>query len=197
GQQQAILEEYQLKQHQFFFYPAQFWAHKNHTVLLAAFAQLLCSYPDYQLVLTGSDKGNKSYIQSLATQLGIESNIRFVGFVAMETINTLYRNAAALVMPTYLGPTNMPLIEAMELDCPVVCSDLKGHREMMGDAAIYFDPSNKEELYQSLSEVIKNRRRYLQNLKQRKKTTPFRIDFAMQQINEALKAVAVVRETWQ
>src|SRR5262249_60417747 len=62
-----------------------------------------------------------------------------------EDVPPLYQGAAALVMPTYGGPTNLPPLEAVTLGCPVIYSDLAGCREQMGDAALYcdlFDPSS-------------------------------------------------------
>jgi len=54
--QNEILRKYDLIKNQFFFYPAQFWAHKNHFGLVSAFARFLKSNPDYKLVLSGTDK---------------------------------------------------------------------------------------------------------------------------------------------
>ena len=59
-----------------------------------------------------------------------------------EEIASFYKHALALVMPSYLGPTNIPLIEAREFNCPVLCSDLDGHKEILGSEAIYFPPNN-------------------------------------------------------
>ncbi len=53
-------------------------------------------------------------------------------------------------MPTFLGPTNLPPLEALEYGIPSICSDLRGHREMLGDSALYFDPSSSVELAQAL-----------------------------------------------
>ena len=96
--------------------------------------------------MSGADKGNLTYIKEVIKQNHLENNVVFTGFVSDEAIYTFYRNAIALVMPTYLGPTNMPLLEAYYLGCPVVCSNLAGHKEQMGDKAIYFDARNAEEI---------------------------------------------------
>ena len=52
----------------------------------------------------------------------------------------LYAGAAALVMPTFFGPTNIPILEAWSLGCPVLTSDIRGVREQAGDAALLADP---------------------------------------------------------
>lgn len=161
--QESILSELGLEKENYFFYPAQFWPHKNHTLLLKAFKQLLSNNNQFiYLVLTGSDKGNRKYIESLIDQLALREQVIFPGFVSMETLHTLYKNAIALVMPTFLGPTNMPPLEARKLACPVLCSDLPGHREQMGEGAFYFDPLSESELLNQMKKVmIKTERDYL------------------------------------
>ncbi|HZH66514.1 MAG TPA: glycosyltransferase, partial [Flavisolibacter sp.] len=71
-----------------------------------------------------------------------------------EEIYTFYKHALALVMPTFLGPTNMPLLEAEALGCPVICSNLKGHWEMLGEHACYVEPNNPESIYQGMKDHL-------------------------------------------
>jgi glycosyltransferase involved in cell wall biosynthesis len=54
-------------------------------------------------------------------------------------LESFYKNALALVMPTYFGPTNIPPLEAFHWGCPVCYSDLPGLREQVGDAAFLMD----------------------------------------------------------
>ena len=49
-------------------------------------------------------------------------------------------------MPTFFGPTNIPLLEAWALGCPVLTSDIPGVREQMGDAALLVDPRRVDQL---------------------------------------------------
>ena len=144
--QQEILNKFSLKKEQYFFYPAQFWAHKNHYNLIVAFKKVLEKFPNLKLVFSGSDKGNLQYIFNLVNSLRLSEKISFLGFVKSEELYTLYSNALALVMPSLLGPTNMPLLEARELNCPVLCSYHKGHVEMLQDGALYFDALNIKDM---------------------------------------------------
>jgi glycosyltransferase involved in cell wall biosynthesis len=52
----------------------------------------------------------------------------------------LYSQAVGLVMPTFFGPTNIPILEAWMCGCPTITSDIRGVREQAGDAAILVDP---------------------------------------------------------
>jgi len=150
-EQNKILSDHQLEPNKFFFYPAQFWAHKNHYNLVISFKEFILSHPDFKLVLTGSDQGNLKYIKSIVTDLNLSENVLFPGFVEENIIYTFYKNALCLVMPTFLGPTNMPLLEAQNLGCKIICSNLPGHREMLKDNAIYIDPKNSKSILEAMN----------------------------------------------
>lgn len=152
--QHTILEKWNIENGQFYFYPAQFWAHKNHYTLVKAFALVSQKNSNVKLVLSGADKGNKKYIEELVSKLNLSEKVLFVGFISDEEVFTLYKNAIALVMPTLLGPTNMPLLEAHALGCPVLCSNLSGHQKQMGAKAIFFDPLNPADIAEKMSGTI-------------------------------------------
>jgi glycosyltransferase involved in cell wall biosynthesis len=195
--QKIILNKYNIFNNKFFFYPAQFWAHKNHNGLLHAFSLFINENPDYKLVLTGFDQGNLNYIKSICRKLGLDNQVLFLGFVSNEEIYSLYKNATSLVMASYFGPTNMPPIEAMELGCPVICSDITGHHEILGDAAIYFQANNFESIYLAMINIIKCRDSFKEKLEKRKRTSAFTIDNALKNINIYLKEVVAIRSNWE
>lgn len=148
--QLRLLASHGLSAKAYFFYPAQFWSHKNHYNLLLAFEKLVEQRPGVKMIFTGSDKGNRDYISEVIENLGLRDRVVMPGFVSNEEIFSLYKNALALVMPTFLGPTNMPLLEAEALGCPVVCTDIPGHREMLGENAYYVRPEDPESIYQGM-----------------------------------------------
>lgn len=193
----SILMKHKLKYNMFFFYPAQFWAHKNHYNLLKAFHKFLNTHPSYKLVLSGSDKGNLTYVKSLIQHLGIENNVIFLGFASLETIYTMYKNATALVMASHFGPTNMPPIEAMEIGCPVVCSDLGGHREILGDSAIYFDSFNVDSICCSLFEIVDKRNIYKRCISEQKNITNYNADKSMIKLASHLREALEIRQNWE
>ena len=129
----------------FFLYPAQLWPHKNHVNLLYALVELNRVYT-YRptLVLVGSDKGAKAFIQAKARALGVDAQLRFTGFIPVSDLVALYREAAGLVYISMSGPENLPPLEAFALNCPVLVSDVPGAREQFGESAIFvppFDPA--------------------------------------------------------
>lgn len=195
--QLLILDMYNLYPHKFFFYPAQFWAHKNHIGLLMAFAKFKDSHPEYKLVLTGADKGNLLHVKSIIDDMCLADSVVFPGFVPMSILNTFYTQSTALVMASYFGPTNMPPIEAMYLGCPVICSDLAGHREILGDAAIYFDATATDSIVNAMESIIQKREEYLNKLALQLQHSQFTIDVALSRINQYMFQLQTIRSNWK
>jgi glycosyltransferase involved in cell wall biosynthesis len=137
------------------FYPAQFWAHKNHVYLLEGLRILEELYGIcIGAIFSGGDQGNLAYVHSYARRLNLEDRVRFIGFVDNEEIPELYRQSVALVMPSYFGPTNLPPLEAFELGVPVLYSDKVGLRDQVGDAALLMDLKDPASLANHLKNLI-------------------------------------------
>ena len=129
----------------FLLYPAQYWAHKNHITLLETLRLLNADGGSrYRLVCVGSDKGQRRHVQSLAASLGVENDVRLLGFIPAEELAALYRGAHALVYLSYFGPENLPPLEAFALGCPVVNADIPGAREQLEEAALLVPPADPE-----------------------------------------------------
>ena len=134
------------------FYPAQFWAHKNHKLIVDALACLRKSdSEEVYAVFCGSDCGNLPTILEMATRKGVEDLVKYVGFVPDEQMSQYYKQSLALAMPSYFGPTNMPPLEAFALNTPVIVSDLPGIRDQVGDAAMLVSPDKPEELGKAIA----------------------------------------------
>jgi glycosyltransferase involved in cell wall biosynthesis len=182
-----------LKENSFFIhYPAQFWSHKNHYNLLLAFETVLVKFPNLKLIFSGSDKGNKEYISGLIKELNLNDSIIDLGFVKIEELKWIYQHSQGLVMPTLLGPTNMPLLEAAELNCSVACSNLEGHKEQLGDYGYYFDPLNAKEISKEIIRMIEDK----QNGKRYIYHSNFNITNALSQIDKAFSEIKNIRFCW-
>jgi glycosyltransferase involved in cell wall biosynthesis len=138
----------------YLFYPAQLWTHKNHQNLLTAFSELAKEFPDLHLVLSGSRKAGDEAIFARIAALGLTGRVRYLGYVPDEKMPQLYRNAAALVMPTWFGPSNIPTLEAFAFGTPAVISDLPGVEEQVLDAALRFDPADPADMAAKLRRVL-------------------------------------------
>lgn len=135
---------------EYIYYPAQFWPHKNHVYIIDALSILNKKNIIIDAVFSGSDKGNLDYVLEYAKKKGVSHLVKYIGFVPDEDIYSLYKNALALVMPTYFGPTNIPPLEAFYIGVPVIYSDLPGLRNQVGDAALLCDLNNPSSLAELL-----------------------------------------------
>jgi len=151
-----ILDKLNLKDVEYVYYPAQFWAHKNHIRIIKAIVELKKRGCNIKAVFSGADKFNQSYIKKKVAEYGIEDNIVFAGFVTREELVALYQSAKALVYASLLGPDNIPPLEAMLLGCPVIVSDLKGHIEQFGDNVEFFESTNENDLADKIQNLNKN-----------------------------------------
>lgn len=134
----------------YLFYPAQFWPHKNHARIIQALDLLKREYQlGIPIVLCGSytdDLRKRTFneVKGLVNKYGLEKYVHYLGFVPDKDMSALYSGAVALIMPTFFGPTNIPVLEAWAFSCPVITSDIRGIREQAGDAAILVDPRSVE-----------------------------------------------------
>ncbi len=143
----------------YLFYPAQFWAHKNHVNLLLAL-QLLQSRFDRPLSIAfvGADHGNLAHVKATVDRLGLTDRVHFLGFVPREDLIDLYKEAFALSYVTFFGPENLPPLEAFALGCPVIASEVSGAREQLGDAVLYVDPTSPERMAEAVLRLSREER---------------------------------------
>lgn len=146
---------FKLNNDSYIYYPAQFWAHKNHTYLIDGIISLEKNY-DYKLkiIFTGSDQGNLDYIKNYVAEKNLEDRVSFLGFVSNEKMIQIYKDSLALVMPSYFGPTNIPPLEAFKLGVPVLYSDIDGLREQVLNAALLIDLKDPNSLAKQLFRLI-------------------------------------------
>ena len=141
----------------FLFYPAQFWPHKNHINLLLGLDALRREYDlRPSLVLTGSDKGNRDHVRKLVRELHLSEQVFDLGFVSREELTCLYAGASALVYPSFFGPDNLPPLEAFASGCPAVVADVPGAREQLGRGALYFNPSDPDQIAAKICQVLRS-----------------------------------------
>jgi len=132
----------------YLFFPAQFWPHKNHVRVVQAVAQNHAQHDiDVNVVMCGSaaDPLRASVLDNVhraAKDGGVEDLIHILGYVDDDLMPPLYAASSGVLLPTFFGPTNIPILEAWAFGVPVLTSDLRGIREQCGDAAILVDPES-------------------------------------------------------
>jgi glycosyltransferase involved in cell wall biosynthesis len=123
-------------------YPANFWRHKNHEMLLAAFAMARASglADDVRLVCTGSPGARQAWIREASHRAGLGESVVLPGYVTPGELDALVADAGALVFPSLYEGFGLPVIDAMASGVPVACADGTGLAETAGGAALLFDP---------------------------------------------------------
>jgi glycosyltransferase involved in cell wall biosynthesis len=178
------------------FYPAQFWAHKNHVYLLDGLKMLEERHGIILgAIFAGSDKGNRAYVEQYGRRRSLTERIRFAGFVPNQEMPHLYRQSVALVMPTYFGPTNLPPLEAFALGVPVLYPDRPGLREQGGDAVLLMDLQRPITLADHLAALLRSpslRDRLAEAGKRRLQAQPDRV----QRLEAILEAFRWRRHCW-
>jgi alpha-1,3-rhamnosyl/mannosyltransferase len=129
----------------FFVYPAITYPHKNHLVLVEAFARVLESHPDTTLVLTGAKGSMETQVAAEVKKLGIEKSVRRLGYVPERDLDALYHSAAALTFPSRFEGFGAPVLEAMSRSCPVIAADATALPEVVGDAGMLISPDNSDD----------------------------------------------------
>lgn len=116
-----IYDGLKIKFKDYLFYPAQFWPHKNHRFIVDAVSNYNHeNSKKINIIFCGSDKGNLKYIQKIIKEKNLESYFKFIGFISDEEVIALYKHSKALIMPTYVGHSSLPMYEAFYFKVPVI-----------------------------------------------------------------------------
>jgi glycosyltransferase involved in cell wall biosynthesis len=162
SERQRVRVMYSLPEN-YVFYPAQFWPHKNHIRIVQALGLLKQAHQlKIPVVFCGSYEGtirDSTFreVMRFSSQMGLKEEIHYLGYAPDKDMSGLYAGAAALVMPTFFGPTNIPILEAWAFGCPVLTSDIRGVREQVGDAALLVDPTSVQAIADGIHQLWTDR----------------------------------------
>jgi glycosyltransferase involved in cell wall biosynthesis len=85
-----------------------------------------------------------------ARNLEAKGRIRILGYVDEDRLAALYRDSLGLVFPSWYEGFGLPVLEAMQCGCPVICSNRTSLPEIGGDVPLYIDPSKPEEICEAM-----------------------------------------------
>jgi len=139
----------------FVLYVGNFKPHKNVAVLLEAYACLDPSLREQAgLVLGGKPDAFSEGLKQRIDELGIGPRVRFTGFVEEDDLPALYSAASVFVFPSLYEGFGLPPLEAMACGTPVACSSATSLPEVVGDAAILFDPHDAKALAEDIEGLL-------------------------------------------
>ena len=158
--QRRLLEDRYQVNYPYLLYAGTIRAQKNVPRLVEAFAVLrndLASHPVYKnlrLVIIGDELSKYPQVRRAVIQSKMESLVRFLGFVPVETLRAFYKSAAAFVFPSLYEGFGLPPLEAMACGTPVVTSNSSSLPEVVGEAAIIVNPENVFDIARGIREVL-------------------------------------------
>lgn len=133
----------------YFLYVGNAYPHKN----LESFIPLARRFPDIRFVLVGKSDFFYERLRVKAEADGVK-NIVFPGFVPDDDLVALYRGAQGYVFPSLYEGFGLPPLEAMRLGTPVIASSRGSLPEVLGDAALFFDPEDGETLVRHVEALL-------------------------------------------
>jgi glycosyltransferase involved in cell wall biosynthesis len=126
---------------------------KNLSLLIKALSRTKNKIP---LILTGwKGWGDKQWLNDIK-HLGLEKRVFFTDYVDEETLACLYSGASAFIYPSLYEGFGLPVLEAMACGCPVICSHAASLPEVAGNAALFIDPAEPDDLACKIDQVLQD-----------------------------------------
>lgn len=145
----------------YWLYVGNAYPHKNLAKLLTVFKRATDRHPDWRLILVGKDDYFYQNIKRLAKEMGLlkddnDSKIVFPGYLSDHDLNTTYSQALGFIFPSLYEGFGIPPLEAMSRNCPVLSSNRSCMPEVLGDAAMYFDPEDENDMLKAMETLTSN-----------------------------------------
>ena len=152
-----VLKKYNINR-PFLLYVANAYPHKNLEGLIKLFPKIKAVKNDLQLVLVCKDDYFYERVKVFAKKYDDGRNVVFPGFISDNELVYFYRHALAYIFPSKYEGFGLPPLEAMAQGCPVASSNQASMPEILGDAAIFFDPDNEAEMIEKILVLINDSR---------------------------------------
>lgn len=148
------IEEIELPE-KYLLYVGHRWHYKNFLMCAEVIAQLVKEDPELKLVCFGGGAFNQDE-QKFFETIGLNKNVLHLG--SKESIlPALYTKALAFIYPSVYEGFGIPIVEAFELSCPVICAANGAFEEIAQDAAVYFAPKDWSGMKNAIKDVVYNK----------------------------------------
>jgi glycosyltransferase involved in cell wall biosynthesis len=127
--------------------------YKNIRRLAAAHQKLLAAHPDLGLILAGRLKDDAKKNKAFFERQGYQ-NIHFTDYVSDEQRDWLYRHCTVYCFPSFMEGFGLPGLEAMAYGAPVAASSSTCIPEILGNAALYFDPQSVDDIAVTIGRLL-------------------------------------------
>lgn len=156
---EELIERYRFKT-PYFYVPNQFWAHKNHKIIVKALKALKTRGKEISVLASGAtrDYRQPNHFKSLinlANESGVISNFQVLGIIPYSDVLGLMRYSKAIINPSFYEGWSTTIEEAKTLGSRVILSDIPVHREQSPPSGIFFDPANHNDLANTMLAILK------------------------------------------
>lgn len=154
----AILSRLGLLPKQYLIYPANFWKHKNHEMLLTGFG-MACHggmSANIKLVCTGAPGARREWLLHASRNMNLSDRVLFPGYLPSAELAALISNCSGVVFPSLYEGFGLPVIEAMAAGVPVACSNTTSLPEVAADAAALFDPRVPSQIADAMVSMVED-----------------------------------------
>lgn len=146
-------------QEPYFHLPNQFWAHKNHAVVIEALRKARQRGRRLSVVATGktSDHRNPDHFGLLmrrAAEGGCQDDFKVLGLAPFDDVMVLMRHSVAVINPSLFEGWSTTVEEAKSIGKSIILSDIPVHREQNPDHGHFFDPRDADQLAERMIELV-------------------------------------------
>jgi len=157
----TIIEKLKLNGIKYIVYPANFWEHKNHKILLNAFSMYAHRNLTAKLVLTGNALGKEKEYEEIFEKMGLKNRVIITGYLNNEEFYSILKNSKGLIFPSLFEGFGIPIVEAMYINKLISCSNVTSLPEVGCESICYFNPTKPDEVLKGIeylfeSEVTEN-----------------------------------------
>ncbi|MCF8567685.1 glycosyltransferase family 4 protein [Alicyclobacillus tolerans] len=139
----------------YFLYVGMNRPRKNLRRLIDAF-EATVDRTNHLLLTVGTESTDYYDIRGDVERRGLEDKVKFLGRLSDQRLMKIYEGATAVVFPSIYEGFGFPVLEAMSRGVPVVCSNTSSLPEIVGEAALTFNPYNTNDMAEALLEISSN-----------------------------------------
>jgi len=155
-----VLKKYNISAKKFVLYVGTLQPRKNIVTLIRAFNDYYKTHEGLKLVIVGKKGWLYEEIFEEVKRLNLGSQVVFTDFIPDEEVIVLYKNAWVFVMPSLYEGFGIPILEAMAYGCPVISSQNSSLPEIGGEACLYFDPKDSNDLIEKWYQLAQSKEIY-------------------------------------
>jgi len=151
---EKISISYNLKAKSYLLYVGAIQPRKNLGVLIEAFEKIKNANNDLKLVLAGAPAWKSESTFEKIAKSPFKNDIIVTGRLPFEDVSVLYKNSLISIYPSLYEGFGIPILEAMASGVPVVSANNSSLPEVGGDAALYFETENSDDLARCIKKII-------------------------------------------